>query len=128
MPDQLLNPMWGSHVKFRVNDTGKATGLLQPESTSELAFGLGNVEAISAGRALTTSDNGTTFVCSSTPQFTVPTYLQPGFFCRFKAACTFSGAEITDVRTTGAANPWCELIQTSMAVGSQTYDVVGTKA
>ena len=38
---------------------------------------------------------------------------------------SFDGtATVTDVRTTGAANPWCALVQT----GADTYDAVGGKA
>ena len=121
MSDAKLNKFWGDTAKFRTNATGGVTGVLGPES-SDLAFGVGLPEAIATGRALTAEDNGTTFVCSSTPAFSAPVGLQVGFTAKFKGACTFTGDNITDVRTTGATNPWCDLVQT----GTDTYDVVGT--
>jgi hypothetical protein len=49
-----------------------------------------------------------------------------GFGCGFKGTIAFTatGTTVNDVRTTGAANPWCSLIQ----IGTDTYDVVGSKA
>ena len=76
-------------------------------------------------RALTNADDGTTFVCASAQVATVNTGLVSGFGCAFKGAVTFVGsATVTDVRTTGSANPWCSLVQTA----ANGYDVVGTKA
>lgn len=76
-------------------------------------------------RALTEADNGQTRVCASAQVATVNTGLPTGFGCAFKGIITFNGtATVTDVRTTGATNPWCALT----ATGTDTYDVVGTKA
>ncbi len=76
-------------------------------------------------RALTDSDNGQTRVCASAQVATVNTGLPNGFGCAFKGAISFDGtATVTDVRTTGATNPWCGLVNT----GTNNYDVVGTKA
>lgn len=78
-------------------------------------------------RALADTDNGMTRVCASAQAATVNAGLPAGFGCAFKGAISFvagSGVTITDVRTTGAANPWCALVQTA----ADTYDVVGTKA
>jgi len=77
-------------------------------------------------RALAASDNGATLICSSAQTATVGAGLGAGFGCAFKGAVSFtgSGATVNDVRTTGAANPWCSLVQT----GTDTYDIVGGKA
>ena len=78
-------------------------------------------------RALDEADNGQTRVCASAQTATVNASMPVGFGVAFKGAISFtagSGVTITDVRTTGAANPWCALTQT----GVDTYDVVGTKA
>ena len=76
-------------------------------------------------RALTDADNDKTLVCGSAQTATVNTGLDSGFGCAFKGAISFDGtATVTDVRTTGATNPWCALVNT----GSDTYDVVGGKA
>jgi len=76
-------------------------------------------------RALTDADNGQTLVCASAQVATVNTGLPVGFGVAFKGVITFTGsATVTDVRTTGATNPWAALTQT----GVDTYDVVGSKA
>ena len=76
-------------------------------------------------RTLTVADHGKVLVCATAQTATVDTGLTAGFGCSFKGAISFTGtAAVTDVRTTGAANPWCELINT----GTNTYDVVGGKA
>lgn len=78
-------------------------------------------------RTLTAADNGLTLICSSSQTVTVNTGMAAGFGMVFKGTISFtagSGVTITDVRTTGSANPWCALMQT----GVNTYDVVGTKA
>ena len=76
-------------------------------------------------RALTDSDNDKTLVCGSAQTATINTGLGSGFGCAFKGAISFDGtATVTDVRTTGATNPWCAIVNT----GSNTYDVVGGKA
>ena len=76
-------------------------------------------------RALTKDDNGNTLVCASAQVATVNVDLPVGFGCAFKGAVSFAGtATVNDVRTTGATNPWCSLVQTA----ANTYDAVGGKA
>lgn len=76
-------------------------------------------------RALGVSDDSANLICATAQIATVNTGLPSGFGCSFKGAITFNGtATVTDVRTTGSANPWCALSQT----GPDTYDVIGTKA
>lgn len=76
-------------------------------------------------RVLTSADNGAPLICASAQTATVNTGLPTAFGCSFKGAISFAGtATVADVRTTGAANPWCALVQT----GANTYDVVGGKA
>jgi hypothetical protein len=78
-------------------------------------------------RALAASDNGATLICASAQTATVGAGLGAGFGLAAKGGISFtagSGVTITDVRTTGAANPWCALVQT----GTDTYDIVGGKA
>lgn len=83
------------------------------------------VPAAFTSRALTAADDGYTLVCASSQTATVNTGLASGFGCAFKGAISFAGtATVTDVRTAGAANPWCALVQT----GADTYDAVGSKA
>lgn len=78
-------------------------------------------------RALAQTDNGMVLVCASPQTATVNASMPVGFGVAFKGAISFtagSGVTITDVRTSGATNPWCALVQTA----ANTYDVVGTKA
>lgn len=76
-------------------------------------------------RALTTADNGAPLVCGGSQTATVNTGLGAGFGCSFKGTIAFSGtATVNDVRVSGAANPWCALVQT----GTDAYDAVGSKA
>ena len=75
-------------------------------------------------RALVGADNGATLICASAQTATVNTGLPAGFGCAFKGTIAFNGtATVTDVRTTGATNPWCSLVNT----GTDAYDVVGSK-
>ena len=79
----------------------------------------------SGNRALTNADNGKNLIATGSLTFTVNTGLVSGFGCAFKGTVAFAGtATITDVRTTGATNPWCSLC----ARAADTYDVVGSKA
>lgn len=78
-------------------------------------------------RTLDQTDNGQTRVCASAQVVTVNAAMPIGFGAAFKGAVSFtagSGVTVTDVRTTGSANPWCALTQT----GVDSYDIVGTKA
>lgn len=76
-------------------------------------------------RSLVDGDDSGTFVCSTAQVATVNIGLLGGFGCTFKGAITFNGTStISDLRTTGSANPWCSLVQ----IAPDTYDVLGTKA
>lgn len=76
-------------------------------------------------RTLTDVDSTGQSTCVGTRVFTLDIGRMGGFTRSFKGTCSFIGtAAITDVRTTGSANPWCSLVQT----GVDTYDVVGSKA
>jgi hypothetical protein len=76
-------------------------------------------------RTLTNDDDGWNLICGSAQVATVNTGLQVNFGCAFKGIITFAGsATVNDVRTTGATNPWCAVVN----IGSDTYDSVGTKA
>lgn len=75
-------------------------------------------------RSLNSADDGANLICATAQVATVNTGLPAGFGCAFKGIVTFAGtATVTDVRTTGATDPWCGLTQT----GINTYDVVGSK-
>jgi hypothetical protein len=76
-------------------------------------------------RALTNADDGVSLICSTAQVATVNTGLVASFGCSFKGIITFNGtATISDLRTTGSANPWCSLVK----IATDTYDVLGTKA
>lgn len=97
------------------------------QQKTDIRVGIGEIVAPAAftSRTLTDADYGKVLVCATAQTATVNTGLVAGFGCSFKGAISFTGtATVTDVRTTGAANPWCELICT----GTNTYDVVGGKA
>jgi hypothetical protein len=92
--------------------------------TSLITLNLGVPSAEAGDRALTNADNAKNLICSGTRIFTVNTGLVAGFGCSFKGTVSFTGtATVTDVRTTGATNPWCALC----ATGTDTYDIVGSK-
>lgn len=103
-------------------------GVTKRATVAELlaSAGAGRIApAAFTSRALTDVDHGKVLVCATAQTATVNTGLTAGTGCSFKGAISFTGtATVTDVRTTGAANPWCELINT----GTDTYDVVGGKA
>jgi len=108
LPPSLIPVNAAGEMVINLNTTGGSTG--------PSAF---------TSRTLTSADNGATLVCASAQVATVNTGLPTGFGVAFKGVITFNGtATVTDVRTTGAANPWCSLVQT----GTNTYDVVGSKA
>lgn len=101
------------------------TALVSGDGTEIPIGSSGGVPSAFTSRALTDSDNGDVLVCGSSQTATVNTGLTSGFGCSFKGTIAFDGtATVTDVRTTGASNPWCALVQT----GTDTYDVVGSKA
>lgn len=104
----------------------KPTGLVAGDSeTDPSAVSGAGVPSAFTSRALTDADDTDVLICASSQTATVNTGLRSGFGCSFKGAISFNGtATVTDVRTTGAANPWCALMQT----GTDTYDVVGGKA
>lgn len=77
-----------------------------------------------ATRALVAADDGHNLICAAAAVATVNAGLGLSFGCAFKGDVTFAGtATVTDVRTTGATNPWCTLMATAL----DTYDVVGSK-
>jgi hypothetical protein len=93
-------------------------------ATSLITLNLGVPSAEAGDRTLTNADNAKNLICSGSRTFTVNTGLTSGFGCSFKGTVSFTGtATVTDVRTTGATNPWCALCQT----GTDTYDIVGSK-
>jgi hypothetical protein len=76
---------------------------------------------------LVAADNGGTSITPVACAVTVNTGLGLGFGRGFRGAgvVSFAGsATVSDKRTTGAANPTCALLCT----GTDTYDVVGSKA
>ena len=80
---------------------------------------------LSTGTTLSSTHSGATLVVSSTPALTINTGLPSGFSCSIKGAFTYAGsATVSDVRNTGATNPWCALMNTA----TDTYDLVGGKA
>jgi hypothetical protein len=77
-------------------------------------------------RTLVSGDNGKVLICASAQTATVNSGLTSGFGVSAKGLVTFtagSGVTVNDIRTTGAANPWCSLTN----IGSEIYDVVGSK-
>lgn len=112
----LVTPVLGTPASGTLTN---CTGL--PMSTGVIS----GVPSAFTSRALANTDNGNTLVCGSSQTATVNTGLASGFGCAFKGTIAFTGsATVTDVRTTGATNPWCALVQT----GTNTYDAVGGKA
>ena len=76
-------------------------------------------------RAMTNDDDGGNFICGSAQVATINTGLQVNWGVAFKGIITFAGsATVNDVRTTGATNPWCAVVN----IGADVYDCVGTKA
>jgi hypothetical protein len=105
---------------MRTDVFGESNAILNPEGQP-----LRGIPRSFASRVITQNDDEGVFICSGSPTATVNLDLYPGFGCSFKGAVTFTGAAtITDLRSTGAASPWCSLVNT----GTGTYDVVGTKA
>lgn len=108
---------------------GKAVWVSRPATSNEhgqqAARYIDAAPAAFTSRTLIAADNGATLICATAQTATVNTGLPTGFGCAFKGAVSFAGtATVTDVRTTGATNPWCSLVQT----GADTYDAVGSKA
>lgn len=112
------------NVKSQVDPVTGGVGIIGPEGKQ--IGGTASPYAFTT-RALAEADNGQTRICASAQTATVNASMPVGFGVAFKGAISFTagaGVTITDVRTTGAANPWCALVQT----GVDTYDVVGAKA
>lgn len=85
-----------------------------------------NPVLVSSAKTLTRADALNPQIVSGTPTITVP--LGGGYSCNFKGAPVFASAGsevISDIRTTGAANPWGSLMCTGASPA--TYDVVGVK-
>lgn len=113
----LSNPVNG-----KVDPVTGGVGIIGPNGKQ--IGGDGSPHAFTS-RELTDADNGLIHICASAQVATVNIGRVAGFVPFFKGPISFNGtATVTDVRTTGAANPWCALTQT----GVDTYDVVGTKA
>lgn len=109
-------------VRSQRNAVTGGIGILGPNGKQ--IGGDGSPHAFTS-RELTDADNGLIHICASAQVATVNIGRVAGFVPFFKGPISFNGtATVTDVRTTGAANPWCALTQT----GVDTYDVVGTKA
>lgn len=93
-------------------------------TTVLITTGLGVPSSEASNRALTDADNGKNLICTGSLTITVNTGLVSGFGCSFKGTVAFTGsATVTDVRTSGATNPWCAIC----ATGTDTYDIVGSK-
>lgn len=91
-------------------------------SSSACVFGI--PLPYNAAHILGALDNGNTLILTGTPLLTINTGLASGFGCAIKGDFTYGGtATVTDVRESGAINPWCALVQT----GTNTYDLVGNK-
>lgn len=78
-------------------------------------------------RALADADNGMVLVTTSAQTATVNAGMANGYGVAVKGQISFvagSGVTINDLRSTGAANPWCALTQ----IAANTYDIVGSKA
>lgn len=77
-------------------------------------------------RALAGTDNGMNLVCGSAQTATINAGLPAGFGCSFEGAISFTagaGVTITDLRTSGATDIFCGLMQ----VGANAYKVRGGK-
>ncbi len=131
-----VDPEDGSSVGIITDGAGNFVGLrvvkggptidISAQITAAAAASLAaiGVPAAFTTRALTIADKSKNLICATAQVATVNLGLASGFTCSFKGDVTFAGtATVTDVRTTGAANPWCSLQNT----GTNTYDVVGTK-
>lgn len=116
----LKSSSTGSRVNFSAGT--KYVSVVVPSSMMDVS---GGIPSSFTSRALTDLDNTNILICATAQVATVNTGLVSGFGCSFKGAVSFAGtATVTDVRTTGATNPWCALIQT----GTNTYDCVGGTA
>jgi hypothetical protein len=114
VPQELGNALVG---------TGEAVWVVPP--VSDLNPTAVRAPSPFTSRVLVDADDGSTLVCATAQTATVNAGMVAAFGCAFKGPVSFAGsATVTDVRTTGATNPWCALVQT----GANTYDVVGSKA
>lgn len=108
-----------------VGAAGRAVLATATPSEAQTAIGLGLVFAISADTVMADVHNGGTLVMSGSHLLTIDDDLPAGFGCAIKGDFTYGGtAIVTDVRESGASNPWCALVQT----GTDAYDLVGNKA
>lgn len=110
-------------VKFQNTVTG-GIGIIGPNG-EQIA---GNAAPYAfTSRVLADTDNGMNLVCATAQTAAVDADLPAGFGCSFEGAISFTagaGVTITDLRTTGATDVFCGLMQ----VGANTYKVRGGKA
>jgi hypothetical protein len=117
-------------AKYTKPSTGVPAADLDVASQAALTKASTSLQPVAPGaftsRALAASDNGATLVCSAAQAATVPAGLGSGFGCTIKGTVTItgSGATVNDLRSTGATNPYCALVQ----IGTDVYDIVGGKA
>ena len=111
-------------VQAEVNEVTGGIGIIGPDG-AQVA---GNAAPYAfTTRALAQTDNGMNLVCATAQTATVNDGLPTGFGCSFEGEVSFTagaGVTITDVRTTGATDIFCGLMQ----VGANTYKVRGGKA
>jgi hypothetical protein len=122
-----------AHIIPLAQSSAIGVGLLRAKNLSDLLdtaaaranLGFGLVFTISADTVMADVHNGGTLVMSGSHLLTIDDDLPAGFGCAIKGDFTYGGtATVTDVRESGASNPWCALVQT----GTDTYDLVGNKA
>lgn len=102
------------------NTSGSAAG----KNWGGCSCAFGTPLPYASAHVLNANDNGNTLILTGTPLLTINTGLSVGFGCAIKGDFTYGGtATVTDVRESGASNPWCALVQT----GTNTYDLVGNK-
>lgn len=127
MPDTILSdlgsaslPLAGTELTYVVQGgTSKHTPVSELDAGAKPA-------AHSTTVTLADTDHGKNLILTGTVDLVVDEGRRAGFLCRFKGTIgTITGtATVNDVRTTGATNPWCELL----AIGTDAYDLVGSKA
>lgn len=109
---------------FILNDRGEAIGV-RLKTGDERLFEVAQVPLSFSSRALNyTDDNKVLVPVDASQTATINTGLPEGFGCSFNKMIAFNGtATVTDKRTSGAANPFCTLVN----VGLDQYDVIGGK-
>lgn len=122
-----------AHIIPLAQSSAIGIGLLRSNNLSDLLdkaaaranLGFGEPAPFAAAHILAAGDDGKTLVLTGTPLITINAGLPAGFSCAIKGDFTYGGtASVSDVRESGAVNPWCALLPT----GTDTYDLVGNKA